>query len=397
MKICIYSGVISLDKNNTDVRKNYLLERIKYFEKAPFNLEILSPSSLNVDYLNYSNLQYKHYPYVKRKGIKLISCLLSSVPMLIRLNCDILHCLNYQAFFTAHIVNKFRRKKFIIIFEAMGLADAESSTSDRKSFKVKILRPLIRFLESYAFKKSEGVIVYTNIIKNYVVEHFEINNEKVFVVRHGVDMKSHSLIDDLPLFQKISSKFESIAMYVGSLSLLHGTLHLMSIILELSTKRPEILFLVLGTGPLREEFQSFIEKNQLKNVILTGYVPFSEIPTYLQKADVLLIPHSKCLQTDLDPPTKLFEYLRAGKPIVSFDFKAVKDIVGSNSVLVEPDNPNAFAEGIIEVLDNRGYYLELANEAISIVDSYSWEASAEELFYSYLHFSTMYNTQSKIG
>jgi Glycosyltransferase len=394
MKVCIYSGVISLDKNNTDVRKNYLLERIKYLGEKDFSLEVLSPYSPSVDYLEYNNLHYRHYPYIKRKGIKLLSCLFFSFPILINLNCNMIHCLNYQSFFVAHIANILRKNKFIIIFESMGLADAESSTSVTNSFKVKMLRPFIRFFENYAFRKSDGVIVYNKIIKDYVVCHFRIDSEKVFVVPHGVDIGRNSQVNELPFFKEFS-KFEFIAMYVGSLSRLHGTPYLMSVILELSAKRPEILFLVLGTGPFKEEFETFIEKNQLKNVILAGYISSTMVPLYLKKADVLLIPHSKCLQTDLDPPTKLFEYLHAGIPIVSFNFKAVKEIVGSKSVLVEPDDSNAFAEGILKVLDNKDYYSNLAKEAISIVDSYSWKASAEELFNVYMHFYMLNNEGNK--
>ncbi|SFM56767.1 glycosyltransferase [Methanolobus profundi] len=388
MRVCIFSGVISLDRDNIDVRKNYLLERVKYFGDKDFDLEIMSPSAKKMDYLDYDNLYYTHYQYLPKKGIKMISALLFSFPKLVKVDCDIVHCFNYQALFVAHIANIFRARKYITVFEAMGLADAESTTSTNASLKVRILRPYIRYFETYAFKKSKGVIVYTSIIKDYVINHFGIDGNKICVVPHGVDVDFCNNEVEIPNFQRELSKYGAIAMYVGSLSRLHGTPHLMSVIDELNAKRPDVLFLILGTGPFKEELESFIERKQLDNVILVGYVPSEIIPFYLKKADVLLIPHSKCLQTELDPPTKLFEYLKAGKPIVSFDFKAVKEVVGDKAILVEPENIVSFADGIIKVLDNKVYYLERAKEAVSIVASYSWEASAEELFKAYLYFSS---------
>lgn len=393
MKVCIYSGVISLDKNNSDVRKKYLTERIRYFGTKSTNFTILSPLVSNVEYLNYDNLEYNHYHCIQKKGLKLLSSMVFSIPKLIEVDCDILHCLNYQSFFIAKFVNFFRKQKYTIIFEAMGLAYAESTIDATSSLKVKLLRPAINRLERFAFQKSDGVIVYTEILKQYATDHFNIDKEKIYVVPHGVNLEienvTNLVYDDL---QMICPACKSIAMYVGSLSDLHGTPYLMQIALDLSVKRPDVCILILGTGPSKTLFDKFIEENKLTNVILMGYLPSEKIPFYMNKADVLLIPHSHCLQTELDPPTKLFEYLKAGKPIVSFDFKAIAEIVGDKAVLIEPDNPSEFVEGIIDVLDNKEHYLKLAEKARSIVNQYSWEASAEKQLHAYYELCARYRT-----
>jgi glycosyltransferase involved in cell wall biosynthesis len=303
---------------------------------------------------------------------------------LFTVDCDIMHCLNYQSFLVAKLVNSFRKKRYVLLFEAMGLAYAESTIDAKMSAKVKVLRPIINTSEKMAFKKSDGVIVYTDILKDYVADHFEIDRSKIYVVPHGVDLdNANLLIEDRYNLLSSLARDSPKAVYVGSLSQLHGTPYLMEVALDLSVRRPDVVLLILGTGPLKDKFENFIEENQLHNVILTGYLPPEEVPLYLNIADVLLIPHSKCLQTELDPPTKLFEYMKAGKPIVSFDFKAIAEIVGDNAVLIEPDNPSKFAEGIIRVLDNKEYYSELAQKAKSIVNQYSWELSAEKQFQAY--------------
>ncbi|MDP2216510.1 MAG: glycosyltransferase [Methanolobus sp.] len=384
MKVCIFSGVISLGKNNSDVRKNYLIERIRYFGSKSTNFTILSPLVPKIEYMSYDNFEYIHYHCIQKKGMKLLSSMVFSIPKLIHIECDVLHCLNYQSFLVANIVNSFRKQKYLLIFEAMGLAFAESTIDAKSSLKVKTLKSTINRLEKAAFKKSDGVIVYTEILKHYVTEHFNIEKEKIFVVPHGVDLNDEEHLSVESDFLPINCpKNNQIALYVGSLSELHGTPYLMQIALELSIRKPDVCLLILGTGPLKDQFERYVEEKQLKNVILTGYLSSDKVPLYLEKAGVLLIPHSQCLQTELDPPTKLFEYLKAGKPIVSFDFKAIAEIVGDNAVLIEPDNPSKFAEGIIDVLDNKEHYLKVAERARSIVEQYSWQASAEKQYYVY--------------
>lgn len=385
MRICIFSGVISLDKENNDVRKEYLLQRLKFFGSKDLNMVVLSPFSPNVEYLDFGNIRYIHYRYMQKKGLKLLSSMIFSVPELINIDCDILHCLNYQSFCVAKLANFLRRSKYTILFEAMGLAHAESEIDAKNSTKVKILRTIIAFLERDAFKNSDGVIVYTEIMKQYAEKHFDLDHRKIFVVPHGVDLSDDNLPAIEPDIKVYCPEGNKIAMYVGSLSELHGTPYLMQVALELDSKKPDVCLMILGTGPLSSIFKKFVKDNQLKNVVLAGYLPSEKVSFYLSKADVLLIPHSRCLQTELDPPTKLFEYLKAGKPIVSFDFRAIAEIVGDKALLVEPDNPSKFADGIVEVLNNQEHYLELARSVHSLVESYSWEASAEKQYLVYKH------------
>jgi glycosyltransferase involved in cell wall biosynthesis len=390
MKVCIYSGVISLSNDNSDVRKNYLLERVKYFGQRNFILKILSPYSSSIEYLKYDNIAYEHYLFTNYKGLKLLSSMLFSLPHLFRVDCDILHCLNYQSFLVGKIVNLFRVNKYIILFEAMGLAYAESAIDSKSSMKVKLLRPIISRLERYAFNKSDGVIVYTEILKNYVSHHFNVKSDNIFVVPHGVNLDNSFAVNSEVAKEKIS-KTNPVVMYVGSLSELHGTPNLMKVCMELHSKRNEISIYVLGTGVLEDKFKQFINDNNIDNVHMLGFISSEQIPLYLSKADVLLIPHSKCLQTELDAPTKLFEYLKSGIPIVSFDYEAISEVVGSNAILVEPDDVHEFTKGIIEVLDNEEYYSEIAKNACSIVDNYSWENSAKRLYETYCELYVNHN------
>jgi len=60
-------------------------------------------------------------------------------------------------------------------------------------------------------------------------------------------------------------------------------------------------------------------------VHLTGAVPYAEVPEYMRAFDVCITPHRMTLFTESLNPIKLWEYLAAGKPIVSTDVAGFRD------------------------------------------------------------------------
>lgn len=274
----------------------------------------------------------------------------------------------------------FRKKKYVLIFEAMGLAYSESLLDSKSSLKVRLIKFLINYFESFSFHKSDYVVVYTEILKDYTSNHFQIPLNKIYVIPHGVDLDLKVIPVNIP---EVNFNYSSIIMYVGSLSELHGTPDLMNIILNTSNKKNDLLFIILGFGPLMSKFIKFVDDYNLKNVLFLGHVPSDHVLSYMSLADVLLIPHSKCLQTELDTPTKLFEYLKAAKPIVSFDYKAIREVVGDQASLVNPGDLDAFVDTIIDVLDRKKYYLNIARKAVSITEHFSWKKAAEKQFEMY--------------
>ncbi len=80
------------------------------------------------------------------------------------------------------------------------------------------------------------------------------------------------------------------------------------------------------------------------HVIFTGYIPGKELPHYFAMADIFVF-HSTYETFGL----VLAQAMAAGKPIVSVRTTAVPEIVedGANGILVEPLNPQAFAEAVL--------------------------------------------------
>ena len=63
----------------------------------------------------------------------------------------------------------------------------------------------------------------------------------------------------------------------------------------------------------------------LGNVVLTGPMPYSQLPDYMRAFDVCITPHCMTPFTESLNPIKLWEYLASGKPIASTDVAGFRD------------------------------------------------------------------------
>ncbi len=111
----------------------------------------------------------------------------------------------------------------------------------------------------------------------------------------------------------------------------------------------------IDNSPDREMIHNKIILNKLTDrVILTGLIPFNEMPAYLKNADALLLSRPDNIQARFGMPTKLGEYLISGKPVI---LTSVGDITiylkdGESAFITTPGDYNAFAEKIDYVLGN---------------------------------------------
>jgi glycosyltransferase involved in cell wall biosynthesis len=110
------------------------------------------------------------------------------------------------------------------------------------------------------------------------------------------------------------------------------------------------------------------------HVIFAGERPAEEIPEFLAAADVLVSPRS----TGTNTPLKIYQYLRAGKPIVATRLLTHTQVLDDQvSILTDP-TPEAFAGGILRALADRSAAAALGERARHLAATkYSYDAYLE--------------------
>ena len=106
-----------------------------------------------------------------------------------------------------------------------------------------------------------------------------------------------------------------------------GTLHPdrvdVPLITGLARGLPSGSVALVGPDYLRPEDHAAL--GALPNVFLTGPKPYAQLPEYMRAFDVCITPHLVTPFTESLNPIKLWEYLAAGKPIVSTNVAGFRD------------------------------------------------------------------------
>lgn len=266
------------------------------------------------------------------------------------------------------------RKK--IYFEAHEFHGDPSRKGGGRSLYTRLMRWMLRH--------SDGLIVITQRLQE-LYQMLGMEKQRISVAPDGIDGRR--------LFQSCKSgdarkKLQipldrNIICYTGHLFPWKGVY----ILAESGQYLPEycLIYIVGGLEADQKALQQFIHSQGIRNVTLTGYIPYREVATYLSAADVLVLPNTAIadISREYTSPLKLFEYMGAGRPIVASDLPSLREIVrhGENAWLVKPDDPQSLAEGIMTVLNDQRLAGQLQVTACHEVRQFTWEQRAANIHY----------------
>lgn len=134
-----------------------------------------------------------------------------------------------------------------------------------------------------------------------------------------------------------------LAMYLGRLAPEKNLETLLTAFAQAKQSRPELRLAVVGDGPSHAE----LSRHLPTGVVLTGGLPYAQVPTALAAADVFVTA-----STSEVLPMSMIEALAARTPLVAARSPAALDLVqeGVNGFVTEP-HAAALAQGLLAVLD----------------------------------------------
>jgi glycosyltransferase involved in cell wall biosynthesis len=111
--------------------------------------------------------------------------------------------------------------------------------------------------------------------------------------------------------------------------------------------------IIIGEGDAMEEITCLVESLSLNNrIIFTGWINHDDLPHYYRMADIGIsyVPNQKMYT--YNPPTKTFEYLACGLPVVATNTVSNTRIIrdGFNGLLAN-DHPADIARCIIKLVN----------------------------------------------
>jgi glycosyltransferase involved in cell wall biosynthesis len=203
-----------------------------------------------------------------------------------------------------------------------------------------------------------------------------------------------AVIRNYQILPFISSPREYISqpdiIYVGGITEGRGILEILESIKLLKDKYKDIKLTLVGpiySDKFRKRMDSLINKYGItNNVEFTGRIKHELVYDIISQNSIgLSILHPEPNYID-SLPTKLFEYMLCGRPVIVSDFPLWKDIVDSNKcgLAVDPLSPGDIAAAIKYLLDHSDEARQMGeNGRKAVIEKYNWENESKKLISTY--------------
>lgn len=244
------------------------------------------------------------------------------------------------------------------------------------------VRPYLRLM-----RKGAGFlhfVILTQGLKSDLLQTYPsvFSGAKMVLAPDGVDLERFY---DLPDPQNARNRLglglgkELVAGYAGGFVPGKGV----ELIHMLASRHPQITFLLMGGEPEAvAAHRQQVERDGLRNVILTGFVANAELPMYLAACDVLLLPNQRAVEKRFGAtynfahwtsPMKLFEYMAAGRMIIASDLPVLREVLhDENALLCPPDDLDSWQRALLRSVVDKVSRQALASQARREVAGYTW-------------------------
>lgn len=241
---------------------------------------------------------------------------------------------------------------------------------------------LARRMERVAFERADRLVLISEELIP-TVESLGGDRARMVVNPNGVDVERfapESRGEDVRRRLGFGSD-DIVCGFVATFHRWHGVVFLAEQLPALMIADPRLRFMLVGDGDLRPEAENMVRAAGLsERVRFTGLMAPAEVPAHLAACDILLSPH---LPFDdgtpfFGSPTKLFEYLAAGRPVVASRLGQIGRVVedGTTGLLFEPGDAAAFRSAVLRLAADPQLRTRLGRDARMTAERrYTWEAN----------------------
>jgi glycosyltransferase involved in cell wall biosynthesis len=202
-------------------------------------------------------------------------------------------------------------------------------------------------------------------------------HKKMFWFPNGVDVEKFNNIVN----NQSESKF--VLLYAGIIGHAQG----LEVILNAAKKlrhMPDICFYIMGDGPEKNRLLKIQEQNKLDNVIFIPNQPTHEVISRISMSHAYIVPLRKLDLFKGAIPSKVFEPLALGVPVLLGVEGEAKDLFiekAKGGLFFEPENDEMLSKIILRLYNNRDLGYQLGqNGKEFIIQNFRRDVIAESFF-----------------
>jgi len=202
--------------------------------------------------------------------------------------------------------------------------------------------------------------------------------EQVVIAPNGVDLERFASLPDPETARRQLGLPQALTVVCsGHLYAGRGA----DLFLALAQGEPQVQFLWVGGRPEDvKEWRRQAKRHGLNNVTFTDFVTNKELPLYQAAANILLMPYGRSIagssggdSAAIASPMKMFEYMAAGRAIMTSDLPVIREVLNeTNAVFCPPEDVRSWQEALEDLLADPGRCAGLARQARLDVEKYTW-------------------------
>ncbi len=216
---------------------------------------------------------------------------------------------------------------------------------------------------SKIYNLMTGFICNADIVKQHFVQRFNLDPAKLQVLRNGIDVSA------LPFVAH-----EQPCQHVGIVGNMTRQVKRTDLFIKaagiVAKAHPEITWHILGDGHMRGELEQLArERGVFDKIHFAGRV--NAVAAYLEKLDIGII----CSDSE-GLSNALLEYMFKGVASVATQVGGNPELIHhqQSGLLIPPDDEQALATAIAELVENTQLRIQLAQQArIQVAQEYSWD------------------------
>jgi glycosyltransferase involved in cell wall biosynthesis len=225
-------------------------------------------------------------------------------------------------------------------------------------------------------RSASMIITPTESVKREVSERLKVDPEKIVVTheapRRGFQRMPFADIAEAKRRLGIEDEF---LLFVGTIEPRKNLLTLMRAfdqILRQTSRRPQLV--VAGAeGWLMDQLFAFIKESSIGDrLLLTGYLDDKDLRALYSSCRAFVYP--SIYEGFGLPP---LEAMACGAPVIAGNIATFQETLGSAAELVEPNDVEALARSIVEILGDEDRRRDLSRRGLEQAAKFSWERTAE--------------------
>jgi glycosyltransferase involved in cell wall biosynthesis len=239
-----------------------------------------------------------------------------------------------------------------------------------KFTKSSLLIKIFGSLERSALEHSDAVITICPDLEAYALAH-GVGRDRLFLIENSifedVRLANGATTSVAPASDHPDAASGPSIVYAGTFERYQGVDLLLHAFAGVQRERPDAhLTLVGGTTEQVRSARALAERLGVADkCLLVGRMPKDRVRRYLDSATVLVSPRVEGTNT----PLKIYEQLASGKPLVATRIYSHTQVLNDEvCILVEP-NASAFAQGLLEALNNEEGRARRAENARRLYES----------------------------